>query len=513
MNAARERALLLVGALVVLAGVAANELVLARLLSPDGTLAASTLLAIRVCQGVLCASGLVLCGARRRLAPWLAAHAPFREGAQALGTILAVGLVLRVVVFLYLAPQNNDPHWEFVRFIVENRRLPVADELILGFQPPLYYLLAAPFAIGASLKATQVLSLLLSLANLVLLHRFAARTRLLGSHAARCHALLLAAILPQFVLFSGFVSNDALAFPLGTLTLLQVFRYVDTPSRKNLVLLAVVQGLALLTKGTLIGNLPVLGLVVVAVELGKRAGTGPALANAALFGVLTAVVGGYKFVENTVHFGTPVVGNDVLEQEWVQLQEGTVQGLSSYVDVDVTKLVRQPFVHEDTLHSIPLLLYATFWTSYIDESNLEAVRRHPWKTVPRLLYLAGIVPTLLLLIGVGSCLWRQRTLPQRLAEPSDDAPEGLKELAAVLSLLLAAGLVLKWGVKHDAWSFFQSRLFFTSFLALALAQGRGYERAERRGPLVTWPLNAALGACYLLIGAYFAVELGAQALG
>ena len=70
-----------------------------------------------------------------------------------------------------------------------------------------------------------------------------------------------------------------------------------------------------------------------------------------------------------------------------------------------------------------------------------------------------------------------------------------------------------WGVKHDAWSFFQARLVFPAFLGLALAYGRGYEHGEARGPLVSWPLNAALGACYLVIGAYFAVELGAQLAG
>ena len=40
------------------------------------------------------------------------------------------GAALRVLVFAVQRPQNNDPHLEFLGFIVEHGRLPVADEVL-----------------------------------------------------------------------------------------------------------------------------------------------------------------------------------------------------------------------------------------------------------------------------------------------------------------------------------------------------------------------------------------------
>ena len=73
-------------------------------------------------------------------------------------------------------------------------------------------------------------------------------------------------------------------------------------------------------------------------------------------------------------------------------------------------------------------------------------------------------------------------------------------------------LVFKWGMKHDAWSFFQSRLVFPSFLSIAFGLGFGYEILERRGTTLRWLVNLALVALYAWVMVYYAVELTEQFL-
>ncbi len=496
-----------------------NEHTLATTLTPDGVLASGSAWAVRAFELVLLVAGVVSLGWAPVLATNVARLNPFREGGGALPAILIAGLLLRVVVFIYLRPNNNDPHQEFIDFIVRERRLPIANEVLLGFQPPLYYLLAAPWTYLASAKVTQFLSLLLSLGHLFLLERWIKRTRLLTTHGARCHALFLCAFLPQFVLFGLFVSNDALAFPLGTLVVLVALRTLERPTRGNIALLGVVQGLALLTKGTLIGNVPVLLGVLILSAVHRRLSIRKLVAELALFGVCTALVGGYKFAENQLHFGTPIVSNDVLKQPWVERQSGTYRGLSSWLDLNVLALVRRPFLteamlrkreREPVLHSLPLLFYGTFWYSYIQESDFDATRAHPFHLVPRAIYLLALPATALLLLGGVAAATRLARLREWVFGDEVVFQRRSSEFVVLGVLVLNVALVLRWALQHDAWSFFQSRLFFSSFLSIALLVAWGLEALERRLPTVRALSGIALAGLYACLAAYWIVELGAQ---
>jgi 4-amino-4-deoxy-L-arabinose transferase-like glycosyltransferase len=428
-----------------------------------------------------------------------------------LTAVLAGGALLRVLVFWFLAPANNDPHLEFVQFLVERGRLPFSDELTLGFQPPLYYLLAAPFWwLTGSAKAVQLLSLVLSLVNLGLLFRFVVATPLISTERGRLHAALLAALLPQFVLFGSFVSNDALAFPLGTWLFLAILSWLERPTRGRLLALGALQGAGLLTKGTFIAYLPIAAAAILVVALRRRWPVARLARALVAFGLVTVLVGGYKFAENAWRFGTPVVSNDELEQAWVQHQQPTYVGPSSLLDVDVTKLVREPWVSDASRQSIPLLMYGTFWYGMIRESNFTHTREEPWAAVPRAIYALAVVPTLLMVLGAALALWRARSLLRplhagnalRAGETTFELRAG--ELVALLALAGQLTLVLTWGFKHDAWSFFQSRLCFAAFLSFALLLAWGLDALERRPGLargasaVLWLLNVAFLAYYAL---------------
>src|SRR6185503_5250360 len=158
-----------------------------------------------------------------------------------------------------------------------------------------------------------LLSLFLSIGHLVLLHRWIRETTLLRDPRARVHAFLLLGFLPQFLLFGLFVSNDALAFPLGTLLFTQWMLYAERPSLGRLAGLGAGLGVGLH------GRLPLRALA----------------GRLCLLALVTLAVGSYKFVENQRRFGSLVIDNKILGQAWVQKQQGTVRGLSSFVDFDL----------------------------------------------------------------------------------------------------------------------------------------------------------------------------------
>ena len=487
------------------AALVANEWVLGSF-SEDGALEGSTARLIRIAQGGLVAAAGLTFLLRARL------ERLFEREDRAMLVLLILGIVLRVVVYPYLGPDNNDPHRKVVEYVVEHGWTPTAEEATLGFQPPLYYLMASPWALGGSAKVTQLFSLLLSIANLVLLHRLIRTTRLLSDPRSRCHAFAFAALLPQFLLFGLFVSNDALAFLVGSLIFGQFLFYIDRPTTGRLIGLGAGLGIGLLTKGTFTAFLPIAFVLVFVV--GLRAGRSlPGIAaTLALLGVTSVGIGCYKFVENYVHFGTPVVSNDTLEQAWVKHQQGTVQGLSSFVDIDVPRLVRYPFASEETRHSLPLLFYGTMWYSYIHESNFDLTRRHPYTLAPRVVYVTAILPSLLLALGFVVWFVRNIRLDRSFRAEKAVFENRLAETAIVGVLLLNLGTVLSWGIKHDAWSFFQSRLVFPAFLALALLLGFGFEALARRFPRLGSLVNVGLLLPWIASLAWLGLEIAGQTI-
>jgi 4-amino-4-deoxy-L-arabinose transferase-like glycosyltransferase len=419
---------------------------------------------------------------------------------------LFAGVVLRFLLFKPLYPLNNDDHIGVVRYLLQYHVLPTADVVSQGYHPPLYYLLAAPFVALADVRGAELLSLALSVANLWLLARLVATTPLIASETARRHALALAAFLPQFVVFGLFVSNDTLSYLVGTAFLLVAFAYIERPSTGWLMALAAIIGVGLLTKGTFLAFLPVAAGIVVAVGW-RRAGTMRALGQAALCLTVACALGSYKFVENYRRFGRPIVHNLDFPSNVRVSKKGTITGVASFGDFDVPRLVATPFERRKTLHSIPLLLYATTWYSYIRDSNLGRIRRTGWKWVASLLCLAGILPTALGLIGLGRALRgvsdvaELRTLP----EPRFVAL-GQRTTATVL-LLATLGIVMWAGVKYDVWTCFQGRLLFPVLLSglLLLANGFDVVVAWRSGAR-RW-LTGALLTSYAIWGLYYVVEV------
>lgn len=436
------------------------------------------------------------------------------EVGRTLRRLLWLGILLRVAVGVCLAPSNNDPHIEFLQFMGEHGRLPFGGEIYISFHPPLYYVAAAPlWLLSGSAKVVQLLSLVLSIANLALIYTFLRDTSLLRTDRGRVHALALAALLPQFLLFSGFLSNDSLAYLIGTALLVLALRFIETPSTGRACWLGLLAGVGLLTKGTSIAFFPLLGVLVVIVGLRQRWSVGRQLANAALFALIASSVGSYKFVENYLHFGTPILSADEIPQSWLAGQQGTYQGVSSLVDLDVLELLREPELSAVTKRSIPLLFYGTFWYSHINESNFNHTRAGPWDVLPRTIYGLGIVPSALMAAGFLLGLWWSLGVLRWRALDDEHFKRALSVAVVVAALLGQFCLVMIWGLKHDAWSFFQARLVFAAFLSLTLLLAWGFEASAAGRPAIGRALSLVLACLYVVTTTYLVVEMGYELSG
>jgi hypothetical protein len=202
--------------------------------------------------------------------------------------ILITAILLRVIIFQFLNPNNNDDHGAVVKYLVQHGRFPTLWETLEAQHPPLYYLLCAPFwKWTESDKGMQLLSLICSIATLLVMYRFIYNTSLIENARARLYSFLVVCFLPQFVMFNLYVSNDTLAILIGSISILQAWRYIWSKRRRDLVLLGAIMAVGLFTKLIFLAFLPVLSAVVFVVEGRSRR----ALAAAAVFFTLTFIAG------------------------------------------------------------------------------------------------------------------------------------------------------------------------------------------------------------------------------
>ncbi|MET0685094.1 MAG: hypothetical protein ABW060_07250 [Solirubrobacteraceae bacterium] len=206
--------------------------------------------------------------------------------------VLGAATVARFHVW---ADVDERPHFDYVQAVAEDGRLPELTDLVSpevqaitdrtwpepspvdpairglagrsyeAFQPPLYYLVAAPaFLVEADhlrkVKVLRAFDLLLVLAAVALLWRLSGALRPADRLLAFSAGLVV--VLWPGVLVRGItVSNAALELPLVTALLLVTWRLGTEPRRGTRVLAGVLLGACLLTKSTLISLAPLVLLV------------------------------------------------------------------------------------------------------------------------------------------------------------------------------------------------------------------------------------------------------------
>lgn len=428
---------------------------------------------------------------------------------DSLSIVLIVGILFRIFVFLFQDPFNNDYHFEVIKYIRETKKIPLATQMSQGYHPPLYYLLAQIFYFGDTsflrLKGLQLFSLIISILTFILL--FSLVKNYLPSPKIRLYSGWLLALLPQFVMFGNFVSNDSLANFFGALIIYQSALFLRRPRFRHLLLLATWLGLGLLTKATFLAFIPVLLIFVILIQVKEKKKFLFLFGQTLIFILVFSILGSYKFVQNYTHFGRPFIHNtDPLVQEatgwpWAKDQKGTYRGLSSWLDWNIGKLIMQPTFSESTRHSFFLLLYGTLWYQYIHESNLEGNLTR-FRYFGSFLYILAVVPTALMILGAIKFFnealfslkrkdWNERFLYQALS---------ISLFLSTLAMIVAVGL------KTDVWSCFQARIFFPAIWGMAVLFASGLESIENK-PQLFRIITLLLTILYINFVFYFLIEL------
>jgi 4-amino-4-deoxy-L-arabinose transferase-like glycosyltransferase len=401
---------------------------------------------------------------------------------------------------------NNDNHMAVIDHVSRHWSLPRADQFDQAYHPPLYYLLAAPLLRIGGLVAVQALSLLFSIATLVLISGLLRQLSWLRDEC-RLWCLALAALHPQFILFSLFISNDTLAIFLGMVIFHQTWRLGSAVSLSNVGLLGMWLGLGLLTKAVFLVFVLPLALFVWLRARSQNRDQAQIAARVALLLGVASLLGCYKYVESLVLFGNAAVSN-LDFGNWIREQQPTWLGVSSLFDFNLLKLIRDPVISAATVHSYPLMIYGSFWYALIPESTFQGNLIPPFNRIGSLIYIAALVPTLLMLVGAVRIALAALGLGSRA--PRHDALdrnarrdyEGVLLLVALLNLFLIVAV----GWKYDVWSVFQGRLLFPSYFALLLTLGSGMEWAESSRAKIS-VVRASMASLIALFVLYAVVEV------
>lgn len=383
--------------------------------------------------------------------------------------LLFSGIALRIFLYFTLPPFGVDAHGEVINFLVTKGRFPLTREVFCAMQPPFYYLLAAGFFLFDSLesqKITQLLSLILSAANLYILYLLCRYT--LSDKLVRNISFLLAVFLHSYVTFSLYVTNDTLTFFMGSLVFLLLHRYIYKPTQPKEWTLAVALGLGLLTKGTFLAFGPPL-VAVVGLMLWKE-GKSPRriLTRLLVFCFLFLTVGSYKFIQNYQAEGAFIVHN---LDFFPYMAADAYDSKKSVYYFDLESLVRNPTFYKGDpflTHVYPILFYATFWYKFMEPFNgFELGSRTGFKYIGSVIYLIGLIPSLIMLVGIFKKMVSSLRFVARLRELTVARfAKRLEEAAWVAILLLSVLLVITAGLKYNVWVCFQSRLFLQAFFPI-----------------------------------------------
>src|SRR6266498_3075759 len=423
---------------------------------------------------------------------------PVSFNTRAFMLVLAAGVIVRLVVFAYMGFFNNDNHLLVIVYVVRYWIPARSDQCNQAYHPPLYYFLAAPLMGVGGVTAVHGLSLIFSMATFLLIAHLLRQLPWIHENI-RPWCLALAAFQPQFVLFSLFISNDTLAIFLATLIFYQSRRVQLSPSLANCFSLGICLGLGLLTKAIFMVFVIPLTLFIWLIGHRRTLPSSQLLSRLASFLLTAGLLGCYKYVENFILFGNPTVSN-LDFWNWTSEQQPTWVGISSLLDFNLLKLVRDPVISASTVHSYPLMIYGSFWYALIPESTFRSNLVSPFNRLGSLIYLAALCPTLLILVGanriamaaLGIRAWAEAAQSAHTLNRLDY--EGILLLIVLLNFLLIVAV----GWTSDVWSVFQGRLLFPSFFPLLLAFNAGMEGADHSRLLANLLrcLMAALIALY-----------------
>jgi len=401
---------------------------------------------------------------------------------------------------------DTDGHTEYIRFVQERGRLPLADEGWQMYQPPLYYLLGAGLLETTALKmegdsaalVLRALSGVIGFAHLAFLF-FCLRRLFPGQTAQPTIGLLFAASLPALLCVSHFITNEGLAAMLCTATLYFTLRTMQTEKPPDWLWGAAggCLGLALLAKVSAVVLLPFVFALLGWRALKLKTGTplvkwrGPLLAL-----VVCALACGWHYARVWARFGNPLIGNWSPESGFAWWQENGFT-TANYFATAGQALMSPLF---SGLNSLGDGVYSTLWADGLISGGMRMTFRPPWN-YPSM--IAGVwlalLPTVLVIAGGVRLVvrWVRHATVENLLWPG---------------LLIAYGLAVA-AMALRVPSYAQAKAVYTlgALLPLCICLLAGLEITRRAGRFVHGTCVALLALWMMNSFVSFWVRPGAAA--
>jgi hypothetical protein len=209
---------------------------------------------------------------------------------------------------------DADGHYDYIRYLVQRGRLPLATEGWQMFQAPLFHLVAAlPYALitaiasePVAMRAIRLIPLACGLGLVEWVYR-AARQVFPEREDLQWIAVASGGLLPMVVYMSSYVGNEPLAALLSAVLLVGLMRLVADPHprlAREGCRLGSIFGLALLAKVSAALLLPLVGVALLRAAGSRR----DRFAGLLGFGAVSGALAGWYFLRNWILLGTPYLG-------------------------------------------------------------------------------------------------------------------------------------------------------------------------------------------------------------
>ncbi len=298
-------------------------------------------------------------------------------------------------------------HLDYILFMIRKGTIPLASDDWSTFHPPLFYLLSFGFleifkpldSLARPFQLLKVIPFLCGLGNVWVAYALG-RMVFKDDPLRLLLVIVVAGFIPMNIYMSAYVGNEPLhAFLAGCSLVLTVHIFRRPEARfSHMIYLGLLLGLAMLTKITAGALVPVV-VIFLAYKMIRMDGKNlkEVASRLGLFVLVMAVVCGWYYIRNIIHFGRPFMINwDLPGQRW--WQDPGFHTLQYYLSFG--EALRHPYF--SAFDSFGDALYSTFWgDGLIGGLALMAKRPDIWNyDYMSAVYLFALPATGIFLIGL-----------------------------------------------------------------------------------------------------------------
>jgi hypothetical protein len=416
--------------------------------------------------------------------------------AMAVLAILSIG-VHNVKSFPYeKSCFDGKMHVDYIKYVAETWRVPLATQGWEMYHPPLYYFLSAivyRLLDGAHheilfLKAIQGLGFLSGLAC-ILFTWLILRICLKGNYSMQLFGLSVSAFLPMLIYMSPNISNEVFsaAMMAFSLYLLIRFGFQDTIAIKHSVVLGAVFGLAMLSKYTaFLFLLVALGVFLLRIIL-RSGHRRREMAVLLIFTTVVFAVCGWFYVRNAVLFHNPFVANWDAQSGYHVEQPPGYRTLGFFMEFGGV-----------LTHAPELSRWSSFWDGYYGSMWMDTHfsmldhRDKKANSYGSVLLALALLPSAAMLLGLYRVL--QRIVISRAFQP---------EMAIVIAVLIGIFAMIHFSLRVPSVT--NSKAFYSLALLPAFGVFAGTGLSEMAGNLKKFSpiLHLCLFALFALTGYLF----------